>query len=115
MKHTNQKKHHMQKSSPFLNLGIGMTASSVALSVALSILLGGMNKMAGLFGDETPQKLAKEMMAGAVEGILEHFEYKLDEQKRQIERLIKEKTEIVMERDEIKKMYDELLEKKKNR
>ena len=111
MKHTNQSKHHMQKYSPFLNLGIGIAASSVAFS----ILLGGMNKMAGLFGDETPQKLAKEMMAGAVEGILEHFEYKLDEQKRQIERLIKEKTEIVMERDEIKKMYDELLEKKKNR
>ena len=48
-------------------------------------LVGGMMKMFGLDNEKTPQQLAKEMMAGAIEGILNHFEYQIDNLKRQIE------------------------------
>lgn len=50
-----------------------------------AMLLGGMSKMFGLNDEKTPQKLAEEMMAGAVRGILEHFEFKLDDLKRDVE------------------------------
>ena len=49
-------------------------------------MLGGMNKMFELNDEKTPQKLAQEMMAGAVRGILEHFEFKMDDLKRDVER-----------------------------
>ena len=45
-----------------------------------------MNKMFELNDEKTPQKLAEEMMAGAVRGILEHFEFKMDDLKRDVER-----------------------------
>jgi hypothetical protein len=56
-------------------------------SLAVMGVIGGVMKMS-LFGNDekTPQKLAEEMMAGAVRGILEHFEYKLDDLKRDVER-----------------------------
>ncbi len=109
MKLTSQSKHHMQKFSPLTGLGLNIGMSAAVLSI-----IGGMNKMAGLFGDETPQKLAKEMMAGAVEGLLEHFEYKFDEQKRQIENLREEIKNLAVERDTFKEeLHKELLKKKK--
>jgi len=62
--------------------------ASVGISSGLMLAaLGGMNKMFGMEGEKSPQKLAEEMMAGAVRGILDHFEWKLDEQKRVIEKL----------------------------
>lgn len=70
-------------------------------------IIGGMiGKMFGLNDEKTPQKLAEEMMAGAVRGILEHFEYKLDDQKRQIETMIEEKTKIEAERDSLKEQLE---------
>jgi outer membrane murein-binding lipoprotein Lpp len=55
-----------------------------AATMLIGNILGGVMKM---FGDneKTPQKLAEEMMAGAVRGILEHFEWKMDELKRDID------------------------------
>jgi uncharacterized protein YaaN involved in tellurite resistance len=52
-------------------------------------ILGGMMKMFGN-DEKTPQKLAEEMMAGAVRGILEHFEDKMDDLKRDNERKAEE-------------------------
>ncbi len=109
MKRTNQSKHHMQKSSPFLSLGLGM----VAAGTVINMLLGGMKKM-DLFGNEKePQNLAKQMMAGAVEGILEHFEWKIDELKRESDRLNNKNADLLKEREEYKMKYEELFKKKK--
>lgn len=73
------------------------------VSLGIAGVIGGMmGKMFGLNDEKTPQKLAEEMMAGAVRGILEHFEYKLDEQKREIERLIEGKTKLQDELDTLK-------------
>lgn len=110
MKRTNQSKHHTQKSNPFLTLGLGMATTGGIIGM----LIGGMNKMAGLFREEdTPRKLAKDMMAGAVEGILEHFEWKMDELKRENERVVNNNADLIKDRDMFKEKYEELLKKKK--
>jgi len=89
--------------------GSALLDTLIPLGVTAGVmgLVGGMmNKMFGLNDEKTPQKLAEEMMAGAVRGILEHFEYKLDEQKRLIERLIEEKTKIETERDTLREQLE---------
>jgi uncharacterized protein YaaN involved in tellurite resistance len=73
--------------NPLAGLGAGMV--NIGVGAALIGLLGGMMKMFGN-DEKTPQKLAEEMMAGAIRGILEHFEYKIDELKRDNERKAEE-------------------------
>jgi hypothetical protein len=97
----------MKKEKPKMS---ALDSSLIGLGVSAGLMgtkLGGMmGKMFGLNDEKTPQKLAEEMMAGAVRGILEHFEYKLDEQKRQIERMIEEKIKIEDERDSLKEQLE---------
>jgi len=69
----------MKKQNQSLTKGLTMLGLTAGVT---GMLLGGMSKMFGLNDEKTPQKLAQEMMAGAVEGILNHFEWKMDEQKR---------------------------------
>lgn len=90
--------------NPLLDLSLSMIPS-----LAIMGEIGGLMKMS-LFGNDekTPQKLAEEMMAGAVRGILEHFEYKLDEQKREIERLIEGKQKLQDELDALKQPKEDL-------
>lgn len=84
------------------------TVASVAVTLGVTKLLmdkifGGMSTM---FGEKTPQKLAEEMMAGAVRGILDHMEYKVDELKRENNRLqekINEQEEKIEELQNTKK------------
>ena len=68
----------------------------------LGALMGGMNKMFGLNDEKTPQKLAEEMMAGAIRGILEHFEYKMDDLKRDVERKSEEIGKLKQENETLK-------------
>jgi len=76
----------MKKKKDFKNT-ISDFGISLIPSIAMMGAIEGIMKMSGLFGDDkSPQKLAEEMMAGAVRGILEHFEYKLDDLKREGER-----------------------------
>ena len=75
--------------------------SVVSIGV-LGALMGGMNKMFGMNDEKTPQKLAEEMMAGAVRGILEHFEYRMDDLKRDVERKQEELTKLKDENDNLK-------------
>lgn len=84
----------------------GLLAPMIGLGIA-GALGGLMGKMFGLNDEKTPQKLAEEMMAGAVRGILEHFEYKLDNQKREIERLIEDKTKLQDELDILKQQRED--------
>jgi hypothetical protein len=77
-----------------------------ATSLLIEKVLGGIK----MFGDEkTPQKLAEEMMAGAVRGILEHFEFKMDEMKRDIER----KAEKIGELEDKLEVFEAAAEKEK--
>jgi hypothetical protein len=86
------------------------------INKALPILTGGMKKM---FGEETPQELAKEMMEGAVSGILNHFEWKIDTLKREKEKLIEEKNDLENQLESIKrdliKAEEELVKYKKKK
>ena len=104
----------MKKEKPKMS---ALDSSLIGLGVSAGVIgiIGGMmGKMFGLNDEKTPQKLAEEMMAGAVRGILEHFEYKLDEQKRQIERMIEEKTKIEDERDSLKEQLESKEDEKKS-
>lgn len=104
----------MKKEKPKMS-ALDSSLIGLGVSAGLMGIIGGMmGKMFGLNDEKTPQKLAEEMMAGAVRGILEHFEYKLDEQKRQIERMIEEKTKIEDERNLLKEQLEFKEDEKKS-
>jgi hypothetical protein len=98
------------KKKPLIDSLSSLAIPAIVSGGILSYVLGGMNKMFGLGDEKTPQKLAEEMMAGAVRGILEHFEYKLDDLKRDAER---KDEEIGKLKEEVRR-YEELEEKKKS-
>ena len=100
-----KRKRKQLNSSIFGILGAGLVMPM------LFSTLGGMKKMFE-FEDVKNRNLAKQMMSGAVEGILDHFEWKLDEQKRQIADLKEEIGKLKEERDSYKEKLDKKESKK---
>ena len=61
-----------------LNLGIGI--------MSMGIIGGLMGKMSGLFGTlDIPQGVVREMMEGVMDGLISHFEIRIDDLKRDVE------------------------------
>lgn len=68
-----------------LNMGLGAMA---AVGILTKTMFGGITKMFG--ENEMPKDLAKQMMEGAVAGMLDHFDGMLESQRQEISELNKE-------------------------
>ena len=75
---------------------------------ASAIIMNAIGGMMNMFGEKTPEKLAEDLMAGAVRGILDHFEWKLDDLKRQIDNLSLQNQDLLDELEKKNVLVEEL-------
>lgn len=77
-----------KKEKPIVSSFGSIVAPLLVTTGLAAMLAGGMSKMFGT--SEIPKGVVKEMMEGVMDGLLGHFEYKIDELKRDKKKLTEE-------------------------
>lgn len=96
----------MKKDKVVRNEDLASTIVGLGLTTMMSgALLGGMNKMFGM-DEKIPKGVVRELVQGVMDGLIDHFQYQIDELKRQNERLERK----VEELEPWERRYKELLE-----
>lgn len=91
----------MIKKTSDKNLGLGI-AGMVAGVTALGIMNEVFGKMFGTNESTDVKHIAKDMMAGAMMAVLDHYQWKIDDLTQNIEKLIKDRNELSDELEQLK-------------
>ena len=77
----------MEKDKVVRNGDLASSIAGLGLATMMSgALFGGLNKMFGM-DEKIPKGVVRELMQGVMDGLIDHFQYQIDELKRDNEKL----------------------------
>jgi hypothetical protein len=97
---------------------LSTVTAGIGVAVGGIILNEVMRRMNKMFGEEIPKGVVREMMLGVMDGLVYHFEEKVETERKEKEKFECRNAELLKEIDELKEANEKLeveLESKKGK